>query len=674
MASLGWIRVARGLQKVLNVAVHHIVDHGQEKTFRLMQHGLDLGGTTANKIIMTSRRSNNHDDDTTTTTTTTTTFMAGSKEEISLSIQNHNRNMSFTKIQSTDNNNFQQSWDKNTIQNLSNNDDNENNINHMNVPSTHVSNEPTLPSTTIQDPVSESNFQSRTHIREDSESHNSIIHDIEHSPMMMERQEPNDITNSSFNDTHLPEGPQVPATRVSRALGFASLGLGLVWGTAAELTSQILMGSNQRSNNNNDNSNSSTLQQLIVNNDNSDRLAATLCRMRGAALKMGQMLSIQDESLLPPALTRALQKVRQGAEAMPQRQLEQQLRKELGDNWRDQFESFEDMPFAAASIGQVHRATIRTNDKDPMSIKQVVVKVQYPGVAQSIESDLQNLTMLVKMTGFAPKGLFLDNVIRVGREELKVECNYLLEKENQRRFKTLVENDPFLRREKVFVPDVMEGLTTNQIITSELARGGTIDKVVNLHQTERNRIGRLIFYLTIQELFVWRFMQTDPNWGNFLYDMGTQTTTLLDFGAAREYPKQFVDGYLRIVWANANRDEETLMTLSHQMGFLTGTEPPIMMDAHKWSGFTLGEPFASKEPFDFRGSNISSRLSAHSSVFLQHRQTPPPEEVYTLHRKLAGAFMLCIKLGAKVQCRDLLINVLQNHTFTDGMDPPQIHG
>jgi aarF domain-containing kinase len=81
--------------------------------------------------------------------------------------------------------------------------------------------------------------------------------------------------------------------------------------------------------------------------------------MRGAALKMGQMLSIQDESLLPPALTKALNQVRQGADSMPKRQLEKQLKSQLGHDWRDRFHTFDDVPFAAASIGQVHRATIR---------------------------------------------------------------------------------------------------------------------------------------------------------------------------------------------------------------------------------------------------------------------------------------------------------------------------
>jgi len=128
-------------------------------------------------------------------------------------------------------------------------------------------------------------------------------------------------------------------------------------------------------------------------------------------------------------------------------------------------------------------------------------------------------------------------------------------------------------------------------------------------------------YLTIQELFVWRFMQTDPNWGNFLYDVGSQTTSLIDFGATREYSKEFVDGYLRIVWASTNMDEERLMDQSYRMGFLTGEENDIMLHAHKQSGYTLGEPFRKNEPFDFQESNISTRMGEHSSTFLKHRLT-----------------------------------------------------
>jgi aarF domain-containing kinase len=107
------------------------------------------------------------------------------------------------------------------------------------------------------------------------------------------------------------------------------------------------------------------------------------------------------------------------------------------------------------------------------------------------------------------------------------------------------------------------------------------------------------------------------------------------------------------------------------MGFLTGEENDSMLEAHKRSGFTVGEPFHdSGVPFDFGASQISSRMGEHTSVFLKHRLTPPPEEVYTLHRKLAGAYMLCIKLGAVIECRDMLESVVRNHVFEDGLPNP----
>jgi len=454
--------------------------------------------------------------------------------------------------------------------------------------------------------------------------------------------------NDEHQSKHLPEGSAVPSGRVSRAFGFAQLGAGLAIGTLSELAKRTI-------------GQSTSSDPIVLSNDaNAQRLSDSLRRMRGAAMKLGQMLSIQDESIAPSALTNALAQVRKSAEAMPQFQLQQQLTAEWGENWKDEIE-LEDRPFAAASIGQVHRGTLLAPTNDD-GITKVAVKVQYPGVADSIESDLSNLTMLVKATGLSPPGLFLDNVIKVGRDELKIECDYQCEVANQQRFQKLISSDPNLVADRFVVPKVIDELCTNRILVTELVSGGTVDKVVDLDQAECNRIGRAIMRLTMLELFVWRFMQTDPNWGNFLYDVRTRTTYLIDFGAAREYDEEFVQGYLNIVIANANRDEEALIEESIKMGFLTGEENDIMLEAHKMSGFCLGEPFQSYEPYDFKNSKVTSRISEHGAVFLQHRLTPPPEEVYTLHRKLAGAYNLCIKLGAKISCRDILDEVIESRT------------
>ena len=290
-------------------------------------------------------------------------------------------------------------------------------------------------------------------------------------------------------------GKAVPSTQLGRAMGFASLGLGLAAGTIVEATKRLF---NQSS--------SSSTTSVFASDANSQRFASSLANLRGAALKLGQMLSIQEDTILPPTLAKALREVvHQGADAMPLRQLHHQLSTQLGgDDWKDKyFLTFEDQAMAAASIGQVHRATLKSDGRE------VVVKVQYPGVAESIESDLANLNLLVKATGLAPPGLFIDEIIRVGRKEILLECDYEREMANQNKFRQLIEADESLSQ-TFKVPGVIGELTTKRILTTEFAPGGTIDKVANLSQEERNRIGRAVMRLTMKELFEWRFMQTDP--------------------------------------------------------------------------------------------------------------------------------------------------------------------
>lgn len=162
--------------------------------------------------------------------------------------------------------------------------------------------------------------------------------------------------------------------------------------------------------------------------------------------------------------------------------------------------------------------------------------------------------------------------------------------------------------------------------------------------------------------------QTDPNWGNFFYNPATDRIGLLDFGACRSFPKAFVDEYLRLVWAAANNDRATIETVSVKLGFLTGYESRVMLDAHVDSGLVVGEPFVSKELFDFKAAGITARVSKYGAVFAEHRLTPPPSEVYSLHRKLAGAFLICIRMGAVMRCRDMLEEVWNGHQWGEEAD------
>ena len=278
--------------------------------------------------------------------------------------------------------------------------------------------------------------------------------------------------------------------------------------------------------------------------------------------------------------------------------------------------------------------------------------MQYPGVALSIDSDLNNLKRLLTLANFLPKGLFLDPLVAVAREELTAECDYVAEAAAQERFRGLVADDA-----DFVVPAVVRELSTKHVLTTTWLEGAPIDQAVarGLPQEERNRIATKLLKLTLKELFEWRFMQTDPNWGNFFYDTATQRIGLLDFGATREFRKPFVDDYLKLVWAAAQNDRKTIEDVSVHIGFLTGHESAAMVRAHVDAGLVVGEPFASHEPFDFAASALTRRVAAHGSTFAEERLTAPPAEVYSLHRKLAGAFLICIRMGAVMSCRRMLV-------------------
>ncbi|OVA10284.1 hypothetical protein BVC80_1175g37 [Macleaya cordata] len=163
-------------------------------------------------------------------------------------------------------------------------------------------------------------------------------------------------------------------------------------------------------------------------------------------------------------------------------------------------------------------------------------------------------------------------------------------------------------------------------------------------------------------------LTTDPNWSNFLYDETTNMINLIDFGAARGYKNSFVDDYLRMVIACANCDRDAVIEMSRMLGFLAGTESEVMLDAHVQAGFIVGLPFSNLGAYDFRSTNIAQSISNLGATILKHRMTPPPDEVYSLHRKLSGAFLACIKLGVFVPCRALLYKVYEKYRFGEEED------
>jgi len=156
-------------------------------------------------------------------------------------------------------------------------------------------------------------------------------------------------------------------------------------------------------------------------------------------------------------------------------------------------------------------------------------------------------------------------------------------------------------------------------------------------------------------------MQTDPNWSNFFYESAYNRINLLDFGACRNFPDKFINDYIETIAAATRKDRDACLKYSRQLGFLTGEETQIMNDAHIDAVLILGEPFASDEPYDFQKQNITSRIHKLIPTMLKYRLKGPPEDTYSLHRKLSGTFLLCTKLNAKINCKEMFDSIYQKY-------------
>ncbi|KAF8582538.1 ABC1-domain-containing protein [Ramaria rubella] len=444
---------------------------------------------------------------------------------------------------------------------------------------------------------------------------------------------------------------KVPSSRIGRLFHYGGLAASLSVGAASEII--------RRSRNDTTGGKSGS---LLMTEANLNRLVSKLSQMRGAALKMGQFMSIQDTHVLPEDLERVFRRVQDSAHYMPNWQMENVMSKALGPSWRSHFSSFDPIPSHSASIGQVHFAVLAASSSKTGKEEEVAIKIQFPDIARSISSDLGYLKLLLGASAILPKGLFLDSTIKVFKEELADECDYRREAEFIRKYRNM---DPIRSDSRYKVPWVWDD-STEQVLVMERMGGVSVggDFVHTISQEDRDEIASRIIELCLRELFQFRMMQTDPNWTNFLWNPHTRQIELIDFGATRAYPEEFTDAWLRLLTAAIEADREACIEWSLKLKYFIGGENEAMINAHLASMQLIGTPFrrSTPQPFSFaRGSEwtrITDEIRAQIPIMLTNRLTPPPRETYSLNRKLSGAFLLAGRLDANVDCRHLWEKVI----------------
>ncbi|GAB2643898.1 ABC1 kinase family protein [Vibrio panuliri] len=429
---------------------------------------------------------------------------------------------------------------------------------------------------------------------------------------------------------------KIPTHRLARFGQFASLATRIGSNVVAEGAKQLLKGERPHT------------KDLLLTPSNIKRVADQLAHLRGAAMKVGQMLSMDSGDILSPELAEILARLRSDANPMLSKQLNAVLVDGLGENWKQAFLSFNFKPVASASIGQVHQAY--TDDGD-----MVAVKVQYPGIRNSIDSDVDNVATLLNVVGVIPKDIDINALLGEAKKQLHAEANYQLECEYLQRYKQhLTQRDHFV------IPKAYPELSSETVLTMEYVEGVSIESLVDAPQAQRDAVMHALLELLFAELFDFQLVQTDPNFANYRYNTQSQKVVLLDFGATREYSDIISNGYRLAFQAVINHDTGALEEALRQIGFFSQTIVESQKQAILELVTLACEPMCYEGAYDFGQSDLANKIRQRGTALSMQENywhTPPIDAIF-LHRKIGGLYLLAARLKARVDIRKLVMPYL----------------
>ena len=431
----------------------------------------------------------------------------------------------------------------------------------------------------------------------------------------------------------------IPSSRAARLGAFGRLAGGVASGMLGEGARRLARGERPR------------MRDLVLTPGNVGRLADRLSHLRGAAMKLGQMISMDAGDLLPPELAAILAQLRSQAHRMPPEQLRRVLDSEWGPDWRRRFARFNATPIAAASIGQVHRATLPDG-------RELAIKVQYPGVRESIDSDVDNVATLLRVSGVLPRELDLAPLLTEAKRQLHEEADYEREAAQMTRFADWLDGHA-----DYVVPRPLPELTTARVLAMDFIDGIPIEALADAPQEQRDAAMRDLMALVLREMFEFGAMQTDPNFANYRFQPDAGRLVLLDFGAARDVDPATAQGYRSLLSAGLSGDRDAVREAARAAGFLgeaaVARHRPLVDRMIDIVVTEMSRP----GPFDFGDRGFVEVLREQGMEMAADRSTwhIPPVETLFVQRKVSGTALLAARLEARVDVRELVRPYLEEN-------------
>jgi predicted unusual protein kinase regulating ubiquinone biosynthesis (AarF/ABC1/UbiB family) len=340
---------------------------------------------------------------------------------------------------------------------------------------------------------------------------------------------------------------KIPTSRVGRTARIGGLAAGQAIRQAGTHAANVARTGDQRS---------AALERRQV--EAAEQIVAALGTMKGAAMKVGQVMSFLDVGLVPreyrDEFQRKLAALRDAAPTVTFKDMRKVIESELDDRLQNLFDDFDEEPIAAASIGQVYRATLPDG-------RRVAVKVQYPGVAEAVRADMQNLGLILRLAKRIAPGLDPKAVGAEIRERIHEELDYELEAQNQRTLARIFRNHPF-----IVVPAVVSSLSRERVMVSEYVEGTKFEEVKEFPQEERDRYAEILFRFYFGCLYRLHQFSGDPHPGNSLR-LEDGRAAFVDFGLFKRMPSGSVELEIQVARAVIEGDAETIMRLGGEVGF-----------------------------------------------------------------------------------------------------------